>query len=750
MNNLCGYVDRFFNELEVYEDIARGHNYKAYMREAVLAFLDSETKETAFAVYEAFFDSYRITLKGERNLFIDLLDVLRSYEENAATLIDKQRDHYIHSVNVFILGLCVYAQNAHYRKAFDDANMDKTDYPYSYDTKHEEFYYRWGLASLFHDVGYPVEIIGKQIGKFMSFAAGADGGVKINSHLEFDNFEALNAVAEVVPKRGFTKAYFDKYESAVYVDLLKPTDLLAHKLHLALNVDLKNVKAALEDFVRVMAKSGFIDHGYYSAIIILKWYGYLIQNCGYKPEYFFYPVLDSASAILLHNYYKNVLMKPPFNRGPLSPREHPVAYLLILCDELQEWNREAYGIADKKRTFAAEASLTITDRRLDITYLTRKGTLPEQFSAEKESLFRSLLDMDALFPDGFSVNCEALDRLAVLSGDIKRDDSIVPRPLLTNLEKLAAAIHELYSRKQLERYPDKPLQYPHFVDLPDSLKYSNLRQARSIADKLLLMGWEMRPKGSPGNMIEEIPGDIVEALAEFEHEEWVRERVSSGWVYGEKKDVDKKISPYIVPYDDLTEEIKELDRDTIRNIPELLEMIGMGIYESGETAGPAAVSVPASGDGFTPAPAPPVADKGDAPYIFVSYAHKNADTVRVHIEKLRSAGFRLWYNEDIAPGTEWPEETATALAGASCVLAFISQDAAAAHNVKAELSFALSEKKQIICVYIGETRLPPGLQLQLGNSTAIPEYRFSEKDKFYERLRDALPGSTLGSSAREA
>ncbi len=742
MSHLRTYVTQFFDMLEVFEDISRGHNYKAYMREAVLAFLDSETKETAFAVYEAFFDSYRITLKGERNLFIDLLDVLRSYEENAATLIDKQRDHYIHSVNVFILGLCVYAQNTHYRKAFDDANMDKTDYPYSYDTKHEEFYYRWGLASLFHDVGYPVEIIGKQIGKFISFAAGADGGVKINSHLEFDNFEALNTVAEVVPKRDFTKAYFDKYESAVYVDLLKPTDLLAHKLHLALDVDVKNVKAALEDFVRVMAKSGFIDHGYYSALIILKWYGYLIQSCGYKPEYFFYPVLDAASAILLHNYYKNVLMKPPFNKGPLTPREHPVAYLLMLCDELQEWNREAYGILDKKRTLAAEASLSISDRRLEVTYLAKCGTLPEQFSGEKEELFRTLLDMNAVFPGGFAVGCEALDRLAALSGGMKQETGIVPRPLLLSLERLAVAIHELFNQKQLERYPDKPLAYPRFADLPDSLKYSNLRQARSITDKLRRMGWEMRPKGSAGKAIEEIPGDAVEALAVFEHEEWVNERAASGWVYGEKKDVDKKISPYIVPYNALTEEIKDLDRDTIRNIPLLLDMIGMGIYEGGETAGHAAARAGA--------PMQPVAVIERSPYIFVSYAHKNADTVRAHIDKLRGAGFRLWYDEELSPGADWPEETAAALSGASCVLAFISQDAAAAQNVRAELSFALSNKKRIICVYIGETKLPPGLQLQLGNTTAILEHRFSDKDKFYERLIDALPGSALDTSAREA
>jgi hypothetical protein len=252
----------------------------------------------------------------------------------------------------------------------------------------------------------------------------------------------------------------------------------------------------------------------------------------------------------------------------------------MLCDELQEWNREAYGILDKKRTLAAEASLSISDKRLEVTYLAKCGTLPEQFSREKEELFRSLLDMDALFPGGFSVGAQALDRLAALSGGMKREREIVPRPLLMNLERLAVAIHELFNQKQLERYPDKPLSYPRFADLPDSLKYSNLRQARGIADKLRRMGWEMRPKGYAGTAIKEIPGDTVEALAVFEHEEWVKERAASGWVYGETKDVDKKISPYLVPYEALSEEIRELDRDTIRNIPLLLEMIGMGFTSS--------------------------------------------------------------------------------------------------------------------------------------------------------------------------
>lgn len=578
MNNIRQYINDFYDQLEVYEDLFKGHSYKAYMHQAVLLFLDNETKETAFGVYQAFFDSYRITLKGASNPFIDLLDVLRSYEENAATLINKQRDHYVHSVNVFILGICIYTQNERYRQAFEQTVLDKTAYAFSYDTKHEEFYYRWGIASLFHDVGYPVEIIGKQISKFLDFATQVDQSPSIKSHLEFENFSELNQIAEVMPKKTFTQSYDNRYESCVYLDLLKPIDLLAHKLHLSLDVNLAEVKKALDDFVQIMAKGGFIDHGYYSAIIVLRWYGYLIQSCNYRPDYFFYPVLDSASAILLHNYYRNVLMKAPFNLRQMKPTEHPIAYLLILCDELQEWNRQAYGIVDRTKTQAEEALVVITDRRMNVNYLTHKGALPDDFAQAKEKLLNETLNLKQIFADGLAVSCEELAKLNLISQAIKPEAHVSARPLAENLEKLAIAIHELFNQRQLLRHPEQALAYPRFSDLPDSLKYSNLRQARSIVDKLSILNLEMRPAGSDGIRLAAIAPDDIERLACYEHEEWVNERQSTGWTYGAVKNVEQKISPYLKPYDELSEEIKELDRDTIRNIPELLTMIGMDIY----------------------------------------------------------------------------------------------------------------------------------------------------------------------------
>ncbi len=36
--------------------------------------------------------------------------------------------------------------------------------------------------------------------------------------------------------------------------------------------------------------------------------------------------------------------------------------------------------------------------------------------------------------------------------------------------------------------------------------------------------------------------------------------------------------------------------------------------------------------------------KGEAPYIFVSYAHLNSDTVYAHITRLHNEGFRIWYD----------------------------------------------------------------------------------------------------------
>ena len=147
--------------------------------------------------------------------------------------------------------------------------------------------------------------------------------------------------------------------------------------------------------------------------------------------------------------------------------------------------------------------------------------------------------------------------------------------------------------------------------------------------------------------------------------------------------------------------------------------------------------------------APFDAYKGDKPYIFVSYAHRNSKVVFRHITRLRDAGFRIWYDEGIDPGTDWSDEIAKALANATSFLVFVSPEMVESHNVKKEIVFALSKKKHMIAVHITETTLPDGLEMQLSNIQALLENRFNDREKFYERLFAALPVATKGNKITE-
>ena len=96
-------------------------------------------------------------------------------------------------------------------------------------------------------------------------------------------------------------------------------------------------------------------------------------------------------------------------------------------------------------------------------------------------------------------------------------------------------------------------------------------------DHLAAVGYTLKPKGAKGAVCEFTP-EQIELMAELEHEEWMKERIANGWTLGER-DFAKKTTPYLIPYGDLSEEIKDYDRDAVRNIFALADRIGMAVYE---------------------------------------------------------------------------------------------------------------------------------------------------------------------------
>ncbi|MFC1539027.1 toll/interleukin-1 receptor domain-containing protein [Candidatus Latescibacterota bacterium] len=137
---------------------------------------------------------------------------------------------------------------------------------------------------------------------------------------------------------------------------------------------------------------------------------------------------------------------------------------------------------------------------------------------------------------------------------------------------------------------------------------------------------------------------------------------------------------------------------------------------------------------------------GNEPFIFVSYSHADNSMVYPEITELHNH-FRIWYDEGIDPGNEWPDEIANALNRCSFFIVFISPRAVESKNVINEINFAIRKNKPFVAIYIEETNLPLGLELQIANIQAIMKFRMQE-NLYRKKLERTLPTETKISIAK--
>jgi tetratricopeptide (TPR) repeat protein len=140
--------------------------------------------------------------------------------------------------------------------------------------------------------------------------------------------------------------------------------------------------------------------------------------------------------------------------------------------------------------------------------------------------------------------------------------------------------------------------------------------------------------------------------------------------------------------------------------------------------------------------------KGDKPYIFISYSHQDSVAVFSIIGKFYEMGYNIWYDEGIDPGNEWPEEIGAALNACALFIVFISPRSVASENVRNEINFALAKKLPVIVIYLEETDLTVGLQLQIGSKQAIMKHNMTE-DSFYYKCNKSFERIVLTREVRE-
>ncbi len=150
-------------------------------------------------------------------------------------------------------------------------------------------------------------------------------------------------------------------------------------------------------------------------------------------------------------------------------------------------------------------------------------------------------------------------------------------------ELLARTVHRLYLEQRLgagELLGSAP-SMAEWESLPEEFKESSREQARHTAHSLELVGYAIQPADT-GPGITALTEDEVESLAELAHERWTLERRRSGWRYGDTRDDDRRLHPDLVPWQQLPEDRRDIDRQLVRQLPRILAASGESLVRNSQ------------------------------------------------------------------------------------------------------------------------------------------------------------------------
>ena len=125
---------------------------------------------------------------------------------------------------------------------------------------------------------------------------------------------------------------------------------------------------------------------------------------------------------------------------------------------------------------------------------------------------------------------------------------------------------------------------------------------------------------------------------------------------------------------------------------------------------------------------------GTEPYIFVSYSHKDSNTVRPIIARMQADGYRVWFDEGIPGGDRYDCTIAEQIRGCGYFITLLSQNYPDSNYCTTELLYAIRQKKHILPIYLEDVTLPPDMDMHLSSLQWIAKYLLRDEDKFYQAL----------------
>ena len=139
------------------------------------------------------------------------------------------------------------------------------------------------------------------------------------------------------------------------------------------------------------------------------------------------------------------------------------------------------------------------------------------------------------------------------------------------------------------------------------------------------------------------------------------------------------------------------------------------------------------------APFPPY--MGGEDYLFTSYAHKDCDRVFEIITALHRDRYRVWYDEGIEVGVNWPMVVAEKLLHSTRVLIFASSHAIASQNCMREINYSVSQKKEMLVIFLDDCKLPADLEMQL---SVVKKIHCRDTEQTVREIEAELADSLIG------
>lgn len=555
------------------------------LENAVARFLKSGKKEDAFDVYFCYLEMF----VGDYEKTRRMIELLSEFEANGSGLLMKHRDHYSHSVYVFILGLAIFEANKVFREAYKKYYDIQDDHGAA-----AHYLQYWGLSSLFHDIGYPFELPFEQICSYFE----VDGNKRENrpfvAYHALDGFVAISEdIQEALSKNFPDKKFATTDEVFAYV--------LAKKLGGIYGFTEEQMLTFLVEKPTQPNKfNHFMDHAYFSATILFK---KLFAEMKIEMNIAY---LDALTAVLMHNSLYKFCIAHYKDEGnkPFKAELHPLAYMLMLCDELQCWDRTAYGRNSKKELHPMGCIFDFSDNHINVVYLYDQKEMAKvnrfkdeyiewfQNSAREGKKSPGLKAYSGMYVKkngkcGFQEDIERIVDLSDIGLCVETglaehvhagNRSYLSDSSFINLYNFAIILNGRWGNSDWKRAKAAGQEesflsndsvmtkfLENFKTLSLEYKLANINQAKAFAKYMNEIGCFYTDKSVDFEQVDKFSNDELVKIGLLEHQRWLQDHYDMGWTFGtpdeDKRDFERKHKDMVPDFDgfDVSDEVSKMN-----------------------------------------------------------------------------------------------------------------------------------------------------------------------------------------------